>query len=126
MSQTDVFVSHQAGCACLQVLEEFYCNLKTVGVSAVTGENIDEFFTSVEACAEEYLKFYKPEMDRKVQVLPIPVCSRQRVQGAGSVMHARTCTQLECSSGCKYVHGNCVQATNNLVADLCIIMPNVC
>ena len=55
-------------CACLQVLEEFYCNLKTVGVSAVTGENIDEFFTSVEACAEEYLKYYKPEMDRKVQV----------------------------------------------------------
>jgi len=53
----------------LQVLEEFYCNLKTVGVSAVTGENIDEFFTSVEACAEEYLKYYKPEMDRKVQVL---------------------------------------------------------
>ena len=52
----------------LQVLEEFYCNLKTVGVSAVTGENIDEFFTSVEACAEEYLKFYKPELDRKVQV----------------------------------------------------------
>jgi hypothetical protein len=51
------------------VLEEFYCNLKTVGVSAVTGENIDEFFTSVEACAEEYLKYYKPEMDRKVQVL---------------------------------------------------------
>ena len=52
----------------LQVLEEFYCNLKTVGVSAVTGENIDEFFTSVEACAQEYLKFYKPEMERKVQV----------------------------------------------------------
>lgn len=52
----------------VQVLEEFYCNLKTVGVSAVTGENIDEFFTSVEACAEEYLKYYKPEMDRKVQV----------------------------------------------------------
>ena len=50
------------------MLEEFYCNLKTVGVSAVTGENIDEFFTSVEACAEEYFKFYKPEMDRKVQV----------------------------------------------------------
>ncbi|DBA92666.1 hypothetical protein WJX77_006128 [Trebouxia sp. C0004] len=49
------------------VLEEFYCNLKTVGVSAVTGENIDEFFVSVEACAEEYLKYYKPEMDRKVQ-----------------------------------------------------------
>ena len=66
-------------CVCLQVLEEFYCNLKTVGVSAVTGENIDEFFTSVEACAEEYLKYYKPEMDRKVQVLLSHCfCSRQK------------------------------------------------
>lgn len=52
----------------LQVLEEFYCNLKTVGVSAVTGESIDDFFTSVQTCAEEYLQFYKPELDRKVQV----------------------------------------------------------
>lgn len=59
---------HEADLLLLQVLEEFYCNLKTVGVSAVTGENIDEFFTCVEACAEEYLKFYKPEMERKVQV----------------------------------------------------------
>ena len=39
-----------------------------MGVSAVTGENIDEFFTSVQACGEEYLKFYKPELDRKIQV----------------------------------------------------------
>lgn len=59
---------HEANLLLVQVLEEFYCNLKTVGVSAVTGENIDEFFTSVEACAEEYLKYYKPEMDRKIQV----------------------------------------------------------
>ena len=68
----EIFTSHktlhEAKLLLLQVLEEFYCNLKTVGVSAVTGENIDEFFTSVETCAEEYLKFYKPEMDRKVQV----------------------------------------------------------
>ena len=55
-----------------KVLEEFYCNLKTVGVSAVTGENIDDFFTTVQACAEEYLNFYKPEMDRKLQVHLIP------------------------------------------------------
>lgn len=61
-------MTHSGALWYAQVLEEFYCNLKTVGVSAVTGENIDEFFTSVEACAEEYLKFYKPEMDRKLQV----------------------------------------------------------
>ena len=56
------------GAACYQVLEEFYCNLKTVGVSAVTGENIDEFFTAVQASADDYLKYYKPELDRKLQV----------------------------------------------------------
>jgi len=74
-------------CVHLQVLEEFYCNLKTVGVSAVTGENIDEFFTSVEACAEEYLQFYKPEMDRKVQVVgsaSVVCCAASKVASVSS------------------------------------------
>ncbi|EDV29241.1 uncharacterized protein TRIADDRAFT_19709 [Trichoplax adhaerens] len=37
------------------VLDEFYNNLKTVGVSAVTGEGLDEFFTAVDSAREEYL-----------------------------------------------------------------------
>jgi hypothetical protein len=35
-------------CICSQVLDEFYQNLQTIGVSAVTGEGMDEFF---EVCA---------------------------------------------------------------------------
>lgn len=60
----------QAGC--LQVLEEFYENLKNVGVSAATGEGMDAFFQQVQACAEEYRQFYLPELQkrRKVSVLP--------------------------------------------------------
>lgn len=79
----------------MQVLEEFYCNLKTVGVSAVTGENIDEFFTSVQACADEYLQFYKPELDRKVKVC---VCTRfisMFVSSAGSVHSSKSSAPLQ-------------------------------
>jgi GPN-loop GTPase len=36
------------------VLDEFYSHLKVVGVSAVTGEGIDEFFDAVKAATEEY------------------------------------------------------------------------
>ncbi|RDD41779.1 GPN-loop GTPase 1 [Trichoplax sp. H2] len=49
------------------VLDEFYNNLKTVGVSAVTGEGLDEFFTAVDSAREEYLTQYKPEYDRLVE-----------------------------------------------------------
>jgi translation initiation factor IF-2 len=36
------------------VLDEFYSHLKVVGVSAVTGEGIDDFFDAVKAATEEY------------------------------------------------------------------------
>lgn len=35
-------------------LDEFYQDLKTVGVSSVTGEGLDEFLLAVEAAALEY------------------------------------------------------------------------
>jgi translation initiation factor IF-2 len=34
------------------VLEEFYQNLRSVGVSAVTGEGMDELLTAVDECAQ--------------------------------------------------------------------------
>lgn len=47
------------------VLEEFYENLEAVGVSAVTGEGIQDFFTAVEKCRKEYDDEYLPELKRR-------------------------------------------------------------
>eukprot|EP00250_Pteridium_aquilinum_P018071 c23926_g2_i1 orf=372-1514(-) len=47
------------------VLDEFYQNLRTVGVSAVTGAGLNDFFEAVDACADEYMDTYKKELDVK-------------------------------------------------------------
>jgi len=46
------------------VLDEFYKHLKAVGVSAVTGDGMAEFFEAVEGAREEYNTEYRPELDR--------------------------------------------------------------
>jgi GTPase SAR1 family protein len=47
------------------VLEEFYENLQAVGVSAVTGEGIKDFFKAVEKCRKEYDDEYLPELQKR-------------------------------------------------------------
>lgn len=47
------------------VLEEFYENLHSVGVSAMTGEGIDDFLEAVEKCRAEYDSEYLPELERR-------------------------------------------------------------
>ncbi|KAF5843514.1 hypothetical protein DUNSADRAFT_14430 [Dunaliella salina] len=47
------------------VLDEFYQNLQSVGVSAVTGEGMDDFFQAVAKGASEYEQFYVPEMEAR-------------------------------------------------------------
>jgi len=47
------------------VLDEFYQNLNTVGVSAVTGEGMEMFFEAAQRCKKEYLEAYEPELLRR-------------------------------------------------------------
>ncbi|KAI3685048.1 hypothetical protein L6452_34280 [Arctium lappa] len=46
-------------------LEEFYKNLRSVGVSAVSGAGMDAFFKAVEASADEYMETYKADLDKR-------------------------------------------------------------
>jgi GTPase SAR1 family protein len=47
------------------VLEEFYAHLSVVGVSAMTGAGIDEFFEAVGEKAQEFERDYAPELERR-------------------------------------------------------------
>ncbi|THG14908.1 hypothetical protein TEA_023800 [Camellia sinensis var. sinensis] len=46
-------------------MEEFYENLGSVGVSAVSGAGMEAFFKAIEASAEEYMETYKADLDKQ-------------------------------------------------------------
>ncbi|XP_053107348.1 GPN-loop GTPase 1 [Hemicordylus capensis] len=46
------------------VLDEFYHSIKVVGVSAVQGTGLEEFFEQVSKAVEEYEREYRPEYER--------------------------------------------------------------
>lgn len=46
-------------------LDEFYNNIRSVGVSAITGSGADAFFKAVDASAEEYMETYKADLDKR-------------------------------------------------------------
>lgn len=64
VQQEDSYISNLTTSMSL-VLEEFYNNLRCVGVSAITGMGVDKFFEAVENAATDYDLYYKPEIDRK-------------------------------------------------------------
>lgn len=47
------------------MLEEFYRHLSVVGVSSMTGQGIEDFFTAVGEKAEEFERDYKPELEKR-------------------------------------------------------------
>ncbi|XP_074571622.1 GPN-loop GTPase QQT2 [Curcuma longa] len=46
-------------------LEEFYKNMHSVGVSAVSGAGIEAFFTAIESSVKEYMENYKADLDKR-------------------------------------------------------------
>ncbi|KAG8374706.1 hypothetical protein BUALT_Bualt10G0023900 [Buddleja alternifolia] len=46
-------------------LEDFYKNLRSVGVSAVSGAGMDAFFKAVEASSEEYMETYRTDLEKR-------------------------------------------------------------
>ncbi|GAA5896883.1 GTPase NPA3 [Sporobolomyces salmoneus] len=49
------------------VLDEFYKHLRAVGVSAMTGDGMEELFEAVREAREEFETDYKPQLEKVVQ-----------------------------------------------------------
>ncbi|GAA6079252.1 GPN-loop GTPase 1, partial [Tachysurus ichikawai] len=62
------------------VLDEFYTNLRVVGVSAVTGSGLDELFVQVTDAAKEYETEYRPEYERLHKELAEAQSKKQQEQ----------------------------------------------
>jgi GTPase SAR1 family protein len=67
------------------VLDEFYNHLHKVGVSAATGEGVDEFWTVVEQAAEDYEEGYLDDLKNRVEEQRVKERAMQRV-GARKLM----------------------------------------
>ncbi|XP_042430838.1 GPN-loop GTPase QQT2-like [Zingiber officinale] len=46
-------------------LEEFYKNMHSVGVSAVSSDEMEAFFTAIESSVKEYMENYKADLDKR-------------------------------------------------------------
>jgi hypothetical protein len=49
------------------VLDQFYEGIRTVGVSAATGDGMEEFFTALDLARQEYETSYRPELQRRLE-----------------------------------------------------------
>eukprot|EP00984_Skeletonema_dohrnii_P002617 scaffold912_cov121-Skeletonema_dohrnii-CCMP3373.AAC.18 len=61
------------------VLDEFYNHLHKVGVSAATGEGVEEFWTVVEQAAEDYEEGYLVDLKNRVEEQRMKERAMQRV-----------------------------------------------
>ena len=49
------------------VLDSFYKNIKSVGVSAINGQGIKQLFVEMEKCKKDYFNQYKPMLMKKIK-----------------------------------------------------------
>ncbi|XP_019342629.1 GPN-loop GTPase 1 isoform X2 [Alligator mississippiensis] len=79
LNQETTYVSNLTRSMSL-VLDEFYSSLKVVGVSAVLGTGLDEFFVQVSKAVEEYEREYRPEYERLRKKLEKAQSKQQKEQ----------------------------------------------
>ncbi|XP_042327869.1 GPN-loop GTPase 1 isoform X1 [Sceloporus undulatus] len=79
LSQESTYASNLTRSMSL-VLDEFYGSLKVVGVSAVQGTGLDEFFELVSQAVDEYEREYRPEYERLRKKLEQAQSQQQREQ----------------------------------------------
>ncbi|XP_028581253.2 GPN-loop GTPase 1 isoform X1 [Podarcis muralis] len=79
LSQETTYVSNLTRSLSL-VLDEFYHSLKVVGVSAVQGSGLDEFFELLSKAVDEYEREYRPEYERLRKKMEQVESQRQQEQ----------------------------------------------
>lgn len=82
------------------VLDEFYKDLTTVGVSAVSGAGMDRFFTALGKATEEYYEIYKPMLDQKI------ANNKQNIQNEKEKEISKLKKDILATKGQKVVVGN--------------------
>jgi len=98
-------------------LDDFYSNLNCAGVSAMTGQGLQQFMEAVEKSRIQYLEEYKPEYDRLL---------KERLEGTTSAApkpgSSKEKTKEEGSSLC-YTRRQEVEVPENIAQDIYLRHP---